>query len=133
MIDVASATMLIGAIATLLTAIGVSMKNAAEGRAISRNAAAARSAAEQAARQVSPNHGSSVADAVKRIESKQDSQSRSIGGLRDDLRQDREHLLTHLEDSQIDRSETHRRLSRLESLLLPKTAPSPPERFPHGS
>ena len=120
MMDAASLTLVLGAIGTLVAAVTLGVKNLAEARAT-------RSAAEQAARQVSPNHGSSVADAVKRIERSQTSQARSIGGIRDDLRQDREHLLAHLEDSREVRRDTVRRLTRLEALLLPQTAPSPPD------
>ena len=118
--DAASLTLLLGAASGVIAALTLGAKNLAEARAT-------RAAAEQAARQVSPNHGSSVADAVKRIERSQTSQARSIGGIRDDLRQDREHLLAHLEDSRLARRDTVRRLDRLENLLIPPTAPSPPE------
>lgn len=120
MMDAASLTLLLGAASGVIAALTLGAKNLAEARAT-------RAAAEQAARQVSPNHGSSVADAVKRIERSQTSQARSIGGIRDDLRQDREHLLAHLEDSREARRDTVRRLNRLENLLIPPTAPSPPE------
>ena len=120
MMDAASLTLLLGAASGVIAALTLGAKNLAEARAT-------RAAAEQAARQVSPNHGSSVADAVKRIERSQTSQARSIGGIRDDLRQDREHLLAHLEDSRLARRDTVRRLDRLENLLIPPTAPSPPE------
>lgn len=100
------------ALGSLIASLALGVKHLAEARAT-------RAAAEQAARQVSPNHGSSVADAVKRIEQRQREHSQSIGGIRDDMRQDREHLLTHLDDSRETKTEINHRLRRLEAAIGP--------------
>lgn len=78
---------LITAVGGFIGAVALGMKNLAEGRAT-------RIAAEHTAREVSPNHGSSLADAVSRIEARQREHSMSIGGIRDDARADRQALIT---------------------------------------
>ena len=112
-----AAAAMVTSLGSLAASLALGVKHLAEARAT-------RAAAEQAARQVSPNHGSSVADAVKRIE-RQREHLRSIGGIRDDMRQDREHLLTHLDDSRETKTETNHRLRRLEAAIGPLSARTP--------
>lgn len=113
-----AAAAMVTALGSLAASLALGVKHLAEARAT-------RAAAEQAARQVSPNHGSSVADAVKRIEQRQREHSQSIGGIRDDMRQDREHLLTHLDDSRETKTEINHRLRRLEAAVGPLSARTP--------
>ena len=113
-----AAAAMVTSLGSLAASLALGVKHLAEARAT-------RAAAEQAARQVSPNHGSSVADAVKRIEQRQREHSQSIGGIRDDMRQDREHLLTHLDDSRETKTEINHRLRRLEGAIGPLSARTP--------
>lgn len=93
---------LITAGGSLVGAVALGVKNLAEARAT-------RGAAEHAARQVSPNHGASLADAVHRIERTVDKLEADADKLESDA--DAEHL------------ELRRRINRLEEHLI---QPSPP-------
>lgn len=95
---------LITAGGSLVGAVALGVKNLAEARAT-------RGAAEHTARQVSPNHGSSLADAVHRIE-------RTVDKLEADVRVMRE-------EKAGDHIELRRRLGRVEEQLFPTSAPSP--------
>ena len=71
-------------------------------------AAKTRAETQQILAAVSPNHGSSMADAVNRIDQRMGELKQSIGGLRDDARLDRQ-ALEQLRESA---DETHRRMDR---------------------
>lgn len=96
---------LITAGGSLVGAVAMGAKNLAEARAT-------RGAAEHTARQVSPNHGSSLADAVNRIERTVDKLEADADKLESDA--DAEHL------------ELRRRINRLEEHLLPPSFPGGP-------
>lgn len=81
----------ITAIAGLVASLTLGAKNLAEARAT-------RGAAEHTSRQVSPNHGSSLADALRRVEARQVEHSKSIGGIRDDMRVLREEKVDEHDD-----------------------------------
>ena len=89
---------LILAIAALLTALGSVAGALALGAKQLAEAKATRAVAEHTARQVSPNHGSSLADAIKRVEVRQKEHSASIGGIRDDMRVLREEKVDEHDD-----------------------------------
>lgn len=89
---------LIVAVAALLTALGSIIGALALGAKQLAEAKATRAAAEHTARQVSPNHGSSLADAIRRVEVRQKEHSASIGGIRDDMRVLREEKVDEHDD-----------------------------------
>lgn len=110
----------IGAVGALVTSLSLSLKNLAETRSIKLDTAKARA-------QLSPNHGTSLHDSVTRVESAQVNQSRSIGGIRDDMRLITSALQSHMRDSQGTHESLDHRLARIEGALVPTplTATSP--------
>lgn len=90
------------ALAALFTALGsvvfqltTAAKIRAETAGIRRAAEHAATQASSAAAAVTPNHGSSMADAVRRTETRLTELARSIGGLREDIRSERAAASVH--------------------------------------
>ncbi len=100
---------LIVAVATLLGVLWQGWKTSAEVAKLKREVKPVREAIE-------PNHGSSLKDQVSRIERRQHEMGRSIGGIRDDLRDERAERRALHADANAEHVQINARLDRLERL-----------------
>lgn len=107
-LDPTTITLLVGALGVLIVNVTLGVKNLAEAKKIRKDAGTA-------ATQLDRNGGSTTADAVARTETRVIELARSVGGMRDDLRQVRDEKTN-------DHVDIRRRLDHLEQKVYPSAS-----------